>query len=429
MLHLLAHSGGNDFGGYAPAALLRELQAKGLRPDVEGVHLHGCESVTFARTLEQRLNAVTPTWQPLKRIPVLGVPGYHFVSQSGRSYSVGAQTGHDSYWTEVGEAIKKDPTDRNIAEIARRMKGRYGDELIEVAVLRSTEAALRGLWHTVQDRLSAEVRGIRPGPFAPDDLAGLWRQVEAFRRIVDPQQPPLPSYERLVADARNLVGRGVARAAEVLDHVLATLASKHWRGIVQGDTKSELRKAHPALKDLPKAPLHSPRDLLLVLEDAKEPCRTVQKNLALLRAEVAGERFSSPTARRWAQAFHDRFSSAVDLLRDAAADPPSVTPTKDLLLRALAHLRLPPPLPAFDPSQLPPLPDFDLGQLPPLPSLDSEPPALPDASEAPARTSEGEAATGDIDFDAAFDELQSQLEALQAEFSEDLNNISGHASA
>ena len=158
VLHIVAHSDPQKFGGMTPRQLFVYLRRNGLRNTVGGIQLHGCESAGYARALEALLNtndlsAEDPAewWTVQGRIPVEGVPGYHFVTHEGTSVSVGAERGSDEVWERIKADINRDPSDERV----RAFMESFPDDIRLVAPLQSSPDVWRGLIHEVEERLQA----------------------------------------------------------------------------------------------------------------------------------------------------------------------------------------------------------------------------------------------------------------------------------
>src|SRR4051794_32980699 len=182
VLHLVAHSAPGTFAGLPADQLFQRLRDEGLTPRIGGIQLHGCESSSTATTLSELVNAPSPQWNPpIKNIEVRGVPGYHFVTSSGASWSVGAEHGNEKFWESIRESVNRDPSDTNVERLAEDR------DMIRIANLATEASILRDLRDTVPDQLEQEVQAVaRRGvsiALERKDLESLERRIAEFVRL------------------------------------------------------------------------------------------------------------------------------------------------------------------------------------------------------------------------------------------------------
>jgi hypothetical protein len=154
VLHLVAHSGPRTFGELRADQLFQRLRDEGLTPRIGGIQLHGCESSSTATTLSKLVNAPSPQWNPIKTIEVRGVPGYHFVTSSGASWSVGAEHANEELWKSISDSANRDPSDTNVESLAQDR------DMIRIANLTTEASILRDLRDTVRDQLEQQVQAV-----------------------------------------------------------------------------------------------------------------------------------------------------------------------------------------------------------------------------------------------------------------------------
>jgi hypothetical protein len=182
VLHLVAHSGPGTFGGLRADQLFQRLRDGGLTPRIGGIQLHGCESSSSATTLSELVNARSPQWNPpIKNIEVRGVPGYHFVTSSGASWSVGAEHGNEELWKSISDSANRNPSDTNVERLAEDR------DMIRIANLTTEASILRDLRDTVRDQLTQQVQAVahRGASIVPEgkELESLERRIAAFVRL------------------------------------------------------------------------------------------------------------------------------------------------------------------------------------------------------------------------------------------------------
>jgi hypothetical protein len=181
VLHLVAHSGPGKFGGLPADKLFQRLRNEGLTPQIGGIQLHGCESSSSATTLSKLVNARSEQWNPPKNIEVRGVLGYHFVTSSGASWSVGAEHADEKLWKSISEQVNRNPSDTNVERLAKDR------DMIPIANLTTEASILSGLRDTVRDQLAQEVQAVarRGADIGPErkGLASLERRIAVFVRL------------------------------------------------------------------------------------------------------------------------------------------------------------------------------------------------------------------------------------------------------
>ncbi len=217
VLHLVAHTGPGTFGGLRAGELFQRLRDEGLTPRIGGIQLHGCESSSSATTLSELVNERSPQWNPpIKNIEVRGVPGYHFVTSSGASWSVGAEHGNEEFWKSISPSVNKNPSDTNVERLAE------DGDMIRIANLTTEASILRDLRDTVRDQLEKEVRAAAPRAFARQDLESLERRIAAFVRLTGATVLGGNGTGEGLAMAQ----RAVAQGLEVLNGLLESLERK-----------------------------------------------------------------------------------------------------------------------------------------------------------------------------------------------------------
>lgn len=238
VLHLVAHSGPGTFGGLRAGQLFQQLRDERLTPRIGGIQLHGCESSSSATTLSELVNARSPQWNPpIKNIEVRGVPGYHFVTSSGASWSVGAEHGNEEFWESISDSVNRDPSDTNVERLAEDR------DMIRIANLTTEASILRDLRDTVRDQLEQEVQAVaRRGAsivLERKDLESLERRIAAFVRLTG--ATVLGGYG--TGQGLAMAQRAVAQGLEVLNGRLESLE-------LQGKEIVKVRAAHTTLLEI-----------------------------------------------------------------------------------------------------------------------------------------------------------------------------------
>lgn len=201
ILHLLAHGDQSGFGDFNTAeALFVHLRKEGLKPSVAGIQLLGCESAQFAERLRTAVNSAREGWEPSTPIPVRGIAGYHLVSTSGRSFSVGETQGDAAFWGRetsemvgrlpltVGQLINRNPTDELIAKVAKE----YNGTVLAVERLATTGEALAVMTRLAARQLTAQAKdllGRGEDPFAADELTSLNQMMRSFLQFTSGSIP------------------------------------------------------------------------------------------------------------------------------------------------------------------------------------------------------------------------------------------------
>jgi hypothetical protein len=330
VLHLLAHSSTAKFGPYTPKELFTWLRGQGLPPDIRAVQLHGCESATFAWKLALLLNTRSPDWAPTGRIEVRGVPGFHLVSDTGTSWSVG-RGGQESeaLWRGVRAKVLANRSDATL-------KGLAEPNIFQLENLKSSVAAQLGLRQTVKAQLRQQVDAIvaHSSDLTPQrkDAASIERRIEALvRRLgasLQPESDGLQTSREMAGDAlrdaraalKSLMDDAGSEAAAYLDTPAARTALER------------IGKADQALQDAEATVPHSLKALLWNRGDVDRASRKLEV-LAELVANASGAP-SELIARFRAHLSH--YDDAVKALHEAQLDA-----IKGPLLAKLTGLHFP----------------------------------------------------------------------------------------
>jgi hypothetical protein len=329
VLHLVAHAGGDKFGKFDAPGLFKWLRSAGLTPLVGGIQLHGCESSSFAASLATLVNTWAPGWNVTKHIRVLGIPGYHFVSSSGASWSVGDKVGDEKLWEEIKPGVTKDPSDANIVKLADEKKDL--GTLIAIENLRTDASVLQDLRDTVRSQLEQDVRAVTlhdQGVIGIErqELKDLARRIDGFVQLTGAVVPSDDAGGPGSAAART----AVVAALEVLNGLLESLESTHLKPHLDNVDLEQLSDVRDKLRDIetkmPGSIVYSSGQWLL---DA-----SVQ--LDDLRDTVTRASESSREAKEWTKTWAKNFEAASYLLAEG-----ELQHLKDPLLATLSGMRYP----------------------------------------------------------------------------------------
>lgn len=348
VLHLVAHSGGGTFGEFDAPGLFDWLRASGMPPRIGGIQLHGCESSSFAKALSKLVNTPSKGWDVAESISVVGVPGYHFVTSSGASWTVGAKQGNPDLWSRIRDDVMNDPSDENVARLAQSAQEHQLGNLLEINNLRSEASVVRKLRDDVRRQLEEEVRAVARHPggslsLERQDLDSLKRRIAAFVRLTDAAVPAADGAGEGLAMAQ----RAVARGLEVLNGLLDSRDSKHLKPHLRGVDLRDVRAARATLLTIQKT---LPDSVDRAAE--AESLVAASEQLSDLRGVISQTPGSSPEAKRWVRAWEQRFGTALELLRDA-----ELQQLKDPLLAILRGIRF--AVPEVPPRAAAAEPDWD----------------------------------------------------------------------
>jgi hypothetical protein len=168
---------------------------------------------------------------------VRGVPGYHFVTSSGASWSVGAEHGNEEFWESISEEVNRNPSDTNVERLA-------GDrDMIRIANLTTEASILRELRDTVRDQLAQEVQAVahRGASIVLErkHLESLERRIAAFVRLTG--ATVLGGYG---------TGEGLAMAQRAVAQGLEVLNGRLESPELQGAKIDKVRAAHTTLLEI-----------------------------------------------------------------------------------------------------------------------------------------------------------------------------------
>ncbi len=201
VLHLIAHSDPDGFGGLAAGALAGYLIERGLPEHVAAIQLHGCESSSFAADLRVALMRRQGEWSLRGDLRVQGIPGFSFISDEGINYSLGADKGDH----RVVDAANYDPMSHKrerpslrqdqSGENVRAWMQEFPDSLLKIETMTSADEVIRSLLPAAEEVLGKRL----------DTLDRAWIEYEgifdfprsAVRRSRDEHQGTVAASRRL----------------------------------------------------------------------------------------------------------------------------------------------------------------------------------------------------------------------------------------